>query len=231
GFLQTQQTVNRWLGEFKKKLDGIDNDDDVPQGGSQGHRGPHAHGGHGHGHGHGHPTRVGTFGTAPGARSPRGSYSSEQYDADPHLLPDDFQHLEIRDNTQNEPRTPRPAANPNLMSSAPLASGNKPSTGRKVSFRDEEDDDDLYAPPQPPRKTSPGPGSTTAGAPAAAAPAGGSKWEPLRSVEPTPMDRDPFSLGDSDDEKLEETPAPQGKAGKLETGVVGEEKKEDEVKK
>src|SRR5690606_22513203 len=103
----------------------------------------------------------------------------------------------------------------------------KPS-GRKVSFQDTEDDDDLYAPPisKPPARQ-PSPGTTTTN----------SKWQPLRSVEPTPLDRDPFSLGDSDDEKEHETPAPvdtkPGVAGKQESGVRGgdEEVKKEEATK
>lgn len=58
------------------------------------------------------------------------------------------------------------------------------------------DDDDLYRPGKDAGRASAG--HSPARGPS---PVGGSKWEPLKSVQPEPMDRDPFSLGDSDDEK------------------------------
>lgn len=203
GFLQTQEKVNRWVSEFKKKIDG----EFAPENEQQ--------------HQHGGPARASTFGGTQGdynqgrTQQPRPRYSQDHYDADPHVLPDDFAHLEIRDNTNDGPPLPakpaRPAANPGLMALTPLAA---PKGTRKVSFQD-AGDDDLYA-PTPPAKPNvarqPSPSSTP----------GGSKWEPLRSVEPQPMDKDPFSLGDSDDE--DNLPA-GGKTGKQETGVV--EKKDE----
>lgn len=60
------------------------------------------------------------------------------------------------------------------------------------------DDDDLYRAPSPRRSpTAPAAVNTTAKQPSPTA----SKWQPLKSVEPTPLDGDPFSLGDSEDEK------------------------------
>jgi hypothetical protein len=68
-----------------------------------------------------------------------------------------------------------------------------------VSFEDRpttiENDDDLYRPSSAAvRRTSPSPARQ-------ASPAGNSKWEPLKSLEPEPLHKDPFSLEDSDDEK------------------------------
>lgn len=83
----------------------------------------------------------------------------------------------------------RPLANPDLFKPTPSV----PSGGRKVSFQagpPEDIDAARKASPKPAlRHASPG-GKT-------------SKWEPLSSVDPNPVDdNDPFSLGDSDDDKL-----------------------------
>ncbi|KAK9462556.1 uncharacterized protein V1516DRAFT_670564 [Lipomyces oligophaga] len=57
----------------------------------------------------------------------------------------------------------------------------------------DDDDEELYAepPPKPARPSSP----RTSG-----------KWEPLKAVEPTPEDNDPFFVGDSDDDAVAVTP-------------------------
>jgi len=221
GFLETQAKVNKWVLDFKKKIDGEDEADDhppapPPRSQTFGQFGAHNN------FGRDPPSQQrqqqqnqGGYQTAP----TRPRYSTDNYDADPTLLTDDFRHLEVRDNTTTEPSRPaRPAANPNLLSSDRTKS-DKPS-GRKVSFQDDNDDDDMYAPPssKPPARQ-PSPGTSTAT---------NSKWQPLRSVEPTPLDRDPFGLGDSDDEKEHETPAPvvdakPGVAGEQKTGVKGGE--------
>jgi hypothetical protein len=62
-----------------------------------------------------------------------------------------------------------------------------------VSFKDAADEIDVYesSPRLPPKDN-----ATTSGA------AKTSKWQPLSTVEPSPIaENDPFSLGDSDDEK------------------------------
>ena len=63
---------------------------------------------------------------------------------------------------------------------------------RKVAFKEHvEDIDDIYegGPAKKMPKDAPPPGKA-------------SKWQPLSTVEPNPIaDNDPFSLGDSDDEK------------------------------
>lgn len=67
--------------------------------------------------------------------------------------------------------------------------------GRKVAFKDSHEDiDDPYnaSPRVPPKDASstPPPGGKT------------SKWQPMSTVDPSPItDHDPFSLGDSEDEK------------------------------
>lgn len=135
----------------------------------------------------------------PRAGSSRGGPSGySSYDADPRVLSDDFAHLELRDSSREEVpprRPPRPVAKPNLFPSS-TAGGNN--TGqRKVSFQDVHDDDDLYRAPSPRRSST----APVVNAPAKQPSPTASKWQPLKSVEPTPLDGDPFSLGDSDDEK------------------------------
>ena len=85
----------------------------------------------------------------------------------------------------SQQRSTRPLANPDLFKSTPPA----PQSERKVSFQDtRRDSEGLY-------DSSPGPTkrSTSSG--------NKSKWQPLATVEPDPVqEHDPFSLGDSDDE-------------------------------
>jgi hypothetical protein len=85
------------------------------------------------------------------------------------------------------PRRPaRPLANPDLFKKA------SPSpNGRKVSFQEgpPEEINDIYSAPAPNKHTA-SPGNKP------------SKWQPLTAVDPSPVgDNDPFSLGDSDDER------------------------------
>jgi hypothetical protein len=92
-------------------------------------------------------------------------------------------------------RNQRPAANPNLFKPPPPSSSPKPSGERRVAFRDTVDDmgDAYSASPKLPPKDAPAHGTIGAKA---------SKWQPLSSVDPSPIaDNDPFSLGDSEDEK------------------------------
>ncbi|KAL4888411.1 hypothetical protein BDV59DRAFT_196464 [Aspergillus ambiguus] len=114
----------------------------------------------------------------------RRSGDRERYDADPQVLSDDFSALELRDTEAPPPRPPRPLANPNLHKTS------SPSPDRrKVSFQEGPPTEigNLYDASEPKRS-----------------PAGGkaSKWQPLSTVEPSPVgENDPFSLGDSEDEK------------------------------
>lgn len=48
-----------------------------------------------------------------------------------------------------------------------------------------------------------------------------SKWAPLAAVEPTPLNNDPFSLGDSDDEHEATVVSTAGKTGPQESGIIG----------
>ena len=137
-------------------------------------------------------------------RTSGGGYSygrSEQtrYDADPYVIGDDFTHLNLQDNesVQRDDTARRP-----------LEKFNKPL----------DEDDDLYAPsPAPPAKP-PRPSSSDAKAAIQSKQATKPKktWEPLSAKstgneggDAEAAERDPFALGDSDediDQKLKQVP-------------------------
>ena len=200
GFLETQSKVNSWVANFKKKLDGDETDEQS----HEDHEQPSPYG---------RPRRSGDMGRRSGDR--------ERYDADPQLISDDFSALELRDSegtvlylawnfricttdtiSAPPPRPPRPLANSSLRKTA------SPSPDRrKVAFQDgipsEIDTSDTKR--------------------NAAGGAKSSKWQPLATVEPSPVaDNDPFSLGDSDDEKdtkpKEHTNVPESDQLKKATG-------------
>ncbi|KAI1328623.1 hypothetical protein F5Y16DRAFT_368898 [Xylariaceae sp. FL0255] len=121
-------------------------------------------------------------------RSGEGSRRSadyHRYDADPQVLSDDFSGIRLHDGTQ-------PPRNPNL--NKPLPTSTSPGVdGRRVAFKEGIDDIGPYdaSPKIPPKDSSatPPPGKQ-------------SKWQPLSAVDPNPItENDPFSLGDSEDEK------------------------------
>lgn len=196
GFFETQKTVNSFITNLKKRIDGDDEDDLSGRSNSrpsyqsdsiQGQT-PHQYPG------------------GRGGEYARRSGDRERYDADPQVLGDDFAGLHLRDETgalsickntyanQNlialapKPRTTRPLANPDLFKPTP----NPPSsTNRRVSFQEgpPEEIDDLY-------RSSPDPTKRPSSS------ASRSKWQPLAALDPHPVaDHDPFSLGDSDDEE------------------------------
>jgi hypothetical protein len=179
GFLETQTKVTGWFNEFKKRIDG-----ESPEASPPGSTRPS-----------GSYSRSGTRRqTGLGDVSGRRSRDGAGYDADPKVLSDDFTHLDLKDNSGSERTLRRPKANPNLFQ--PSATAGR--SGRRVSFEDRPttiNDDDLYRPSSATAKRS---SVSPARQPS---PVGGRKWEPLKSVDPEPIDGDPFSLGDSDDEK------------------------------
>jgi hypothetical protein len=83
-------------------------------------------------------------------------------------------------------------ANPNLFRPPPPSVSPQPGDGRKVAFKDGAEEIDVYeSSPKLPPKDNVGTGSAKA-----------SKWQPLSAVEPSPIaENDPFSLGDSEDER------------------------------
>ncbi|KAK5631283.1 hypothetical protein RRF57_006997 [Xylaria bambusicola] len=184
GFIETQTKVSSWLTNLKKKIDGeYDSDEDETQ--------PSKHRPHG----------------GLGRRSGEGSRQStdyHRYDADPQVLSDDFAGMRLNPDgsmsyysiapttTTNKNSAPsgQSSSNPNL--NKPLPNATKPD-GRKVAFRDTVEDIGLYdaSPKLPPKEGTTSPPTSKQ-----------SKWQPLSTVEPSPIvENDPFSLGDSEDEK------------------------------
>ena len=195
GFLETQSTVNKWVTSLKKKIDGEDDEDYPPQPPRPAQ-----------GYNAGPPQQ--SYGIRRSGELGRRSGDRDRYDADPQLIGDDFATLQLRDEEGMvhcvnsrwnlhinsyvlgaQRRSGRPLANPNLFKPTPAA---PQSDSRRVSFQDgpPQEIGDLY-------RSSPDHGTRPL-----ATPGKQSKWQPLSSVDPAPVaDADPFSLGDSDDDK------------------------------
>lgn len=195
GFLETQTKVNKWINDFRKRIDGEDEDDPTlannPQrrdfGPSQSDQ---------------------MYGIRTSAERARRSGDRERYDADNRVIGDDFERLELRDTEGAVASRPQPLdaqdrrmvygadaypamTAPMRSSSRPLANPDlfNPSGPPPPQSGPVDEVDALYREPTPTdRKTS---SSKT------------NKWQPLTSVAPNPEseDNDPFSLGDSDDER------------------------------
>ncbi|OIW27522.1 hypothetical protein CONLIGDRAFT_645782 [Coniochaeta ligniaria NRRL 30616] len=172
GFMETQTKVNSWFNTLKKKIDEQFDEGEEGQGGGQGS----------------------AFAGRPTRNQSRRSAEYDRYDADPEVLSDDFGGLKFNsDGTPIIPNQPS-RANPNLFKPPPPSKSPKPNDGRRVAFNDSVEDIDAYnaSPRIPPKDASPGPGSAGKT----------SKWQPLSMVDPSPVaENDPFSLGDSDDER------------------------------
>lgn len=134
GFLETQTKVNKWITDFKKKLDGEEEDEPQPgQAGSSQYR-PQNFG----------PSQSDQLYGIRRSAEGRRSNDRERYDADPRVLGDDFAALELRDN-EAQKRSNRPSANPDLFKPTP-----KPPQSGPV-----DEVDALYRNPTPPRQPSP----------------------------------------------------------------------------
>ncbi|KAF2458958.1 hypothetical protein BDY21DRAFT_339409 [Lineolata rhizophorae] len=171
GFLETQSKVNKWIMDFKKRIDGEDEDDDLvqPQGSVQ----PQ-------GFAPGRPDHMQGMRRSAEARR---SSDRERYDADPRVLGDDFTALELRDDeAPPQQRTNRPIANPDLFKPTPTA----PQSGPV------DEVDALYRAPTPTQKSKSGAeqGKTKKWQPLTSV-----------APNPEGDDNDPFSLGDSDDDE------------------------------
>ncbi|KAF4952528.1 hypothetical protein FSARC_12616 [Fusarium sarcochroum] len=121
--------------------------------------------------------------------SSRRSGDYDRYDADPQVLSDDFAGMKF-----SSDGTPvnRPMANTGMYKPPPPSTSPKPSNGRRVGFKEETEEINMYdtSPRVPPKDA------------ASAGGARGSKWQPMSAVEPSPIaENDPFSLGDSEDER------------------------------
>ncbi|KAL1879114.1 hypothetical protein VTK73DRAFT_7338 [Phialemonium thermophilum] len=178
GFQETQTKVNSWFMNLKKKLDEqFDEGDDAEgkQGGS-----------------------ASSFIGRPSRDQSRRSADYDRYDADPELLSDDFAGMKFNsDGTPVQRQTSY--TNPNRFQPPPPSKSPRSADGRKVAFSDKVDDINAYdaSPKIPPKDhATPGLGGANTGGTKA------SKWQPLSTVDPSPIaEHDPFSLGDSDDEK------------------------------
>ncbi|KAJ9644548.1 ubiquitin-binding protein cue5 [Coniosporium apollinis] len=173
GFIETQTTVNKWITDFRKKIEGEDEDEDLYSSRSSASNRRQDLG----------PSQSQQlYGIRKSAETARRSGDRERYDADHRVLGDDFTALELRDDESSSHKRPggRPQANPSLFKPTPVA----PQSGPV------DEVDALYY-PQNPTNRQPSPGTNKA-----------KKWQPLTSVAPHPEgdDNDPFSLGDSDDE-------------------------------
>ena len=171
GFFETQKTVTSWISNFKKNFEEPEEEVDH--------------------------TRQNTRMNAQSQQRRSGEYGRRsadygRYDADPQVIGDDFSKLDLKDGDHPPRTTSRPTANPNLFRSDKRESSK--GSGRKVSFQDgpPEEINDMYSATAKPATIVQ---TGTAGSKS-------SKWQPLSAVEPSPVgDNDPFSLGDSDDEK------------------------------
>ncbi|KHN98308.1 UBA-like protein [Metarhizium album ARSEF 1941] len=120
----------------------------------------------------------------------RRSGDYDRYDADPQVLSDDF--AGIRLSADGSAAQGRPMVNSGIHRPPPPLSSPRAGNGRRVGFKDEAEEINMYdASPAATPKDTPQSSSTKT-----------SKWQPLSTVEPSPItDNDPFSLGDSEDEK------------------------------
>ncbi|KLO86687.1 Uncharacterized protein LW93_11469 [Fusarium fujikuroi] len=164
GFFETQEKVNGWITNIKKKIEeNFDESEEQTQ-------------------------RQGEPFRRPGESSRRsGDY--DRYDADPQVLSDDFAGMKF-----SSDGTPvnRPMANTGMYKPPPPSTSPKPSNGRRVGFKEETEEINMYdsSPRVPPKDAPPATGTR------------GSKWQPMSAVEPSPIaENDPFSLGDSEDER------------------------------
>ncbi|KAG6011875.1 hypothetical protein E4U54_007860 [Claviceps lovelessii] len=119
----------------------------------------------------------------------RRSGDYERYDADPQVLGDDFAGIKLSPDGSVAPG--RPMVDSGIHRPPPSSTSPRPGRGLKVGFKEETEEINMYdtSPTVPPKDTTSSSGKA-------------SKWKPLSAVEPTPItDNDPFSLGDSEDEK------------------------------
>lgn len=198
GFLDTQKKVSSWISNFKKRIDGEDSDEEdlysSSQSGSRQNTNTIVGGRLGPRQDFGPSQSDQLYGIQKQAemqqqQQRRRSTEANRYDADPHELgEEEFERLELRDDESTSPppmpprTSSRQAPNPNLF---------KPASAPGVGV--------TRAPQSGPVDEVEAAGDVAAGDPKA------KKWQPLTSVAPHPDEEDPFSLGDDDDEKGEDT--------------------------
>ncbi|KAF2107985.1 hypothetical protein BDV96DRAFT_653195 [Lophiotrema nucula] len=130
GFRDTQKTVNKWINDFRKKIDGEDEDElTQPQGSQQRQN-------------FGPSQSEQLYGIRKSTEARR-SADHNRYDTDNRVLGDDFEALELRDE-EAPPQPRRPLANPDLFKPTPVS---PPSSGHI------DEVDALYRNPSPANNT------------------------------------------------------------------------------
>lgn len=89
GFQETQKTVNKWLTDFKKRLDGDEEDEEPIRQGQPSGQQPRQN--------FGSSQSEQLRGIRRSADQSRRSGERERYDADPRVLDDDFTQLDLHD--------------------------------------------------------------------------------------------------------------------------------------
>jgi len=237
GFLQTQTRVNKWISDFRRRIDGDESADGssdplyADQSGQQIQPARHNFGASQASQLRGiqrlsqqqqqQQQQGDAAGTHAGA-SARRNRSADRYDADPKELGDNLDELYLDDDhigaaasaeSTPPPKPPRPLANPDLFRSSATSGVRAPQSGPV------DEVDALVRTPADRRKSGSLLGAAAAAAASPAASSGGKskKWQPLTSVAPAPEadageddEADPFSLGDDEDDDV----AGQGEAAK-----------------
>ncbi|CCU77273.1 unnamed protein product [Blumeria hordei] len=183
GFLETQSKVNSWITTLKKKIDGEDEEDNMP-----------------HDYGASYRPRRSN-------EDVRRSGDYNRYDADPQVLGDDFAGIQMNsDGTLARPIIDR-IPDQKLFEPQPSiakVSDNRTTSGQGIVSSEK----DIYNASLKPTVNP--------------APTKQSKWQPLSSAKSKvagEADNDPFSLGDSEDEKeVKERIAIRGKVDNVENG-------------
>ncbi|KOS22436.1 Ubiquitin-binding protein CUE5 [Escovopsis weberi] len=172
GFLETQTRVNGWINTLKKKIE--ENFDENEDYHEQVESPRRGH-----------------------ALPKRRSQDYNRYDADPQVLGDDFAGLKLT--VDGSPAfNNRPLGNTSIYRPPPSTSPRR-SGEKRVGFKDEPEEINMYehSPKATARDATPLAGGSSNSSNSRA-----SKWQPLSTVDPTPIsDNDPFSLGDSEDER------------------------------
>ncbi|KAI9728691.1 MAG: ubiquitin-binding protein cue5 [Chrysothrix sp. TS-e1954] len=182
GFLQTQTKVNKWITDFRKRIDGEEDEDEIGPGPASTQQRQNF--------GSSQTEQLrGIRKEAERTRQERRSTDQDRYDADPQVLSDNFSELELRDEEAPPQKPARPLANPDLFKPTPAP----PQSGPV------DEVDALYRQPTPNSKTARQPSPSSGNK--------SKKWQPLTSVAPAPEpeENDPFSLGDSDEERDKQT--------------------------
>jgi hypothetical protein len=88
GFQETQQKVNKWISDFRKRLDGDEDDPPLGESSSTGYQRQNSS-----------PLKSDQlYGVRKSTEAARRSADRDRYDSDPRVLGDDFAQLELHDN-------------------------------------------------------------------------------------------------------------------------------------